>query len=112
MNEQPQESCVDVRENLTCTVVTSQYADVSVPMKLKPYANVGELVTECCGEPVIALRSCQGANCSCGCEITITQTICIRIPMEYGTETDVGDTTAICKRNPNCASTGANIGCR
>lgn len=110
MNEQPQALCAEKQQPITCTSVTSQYADVSVPLKLSPYANVGALVTECCGEPVLALRPCQSGNCSCGCEITITQTICIRIPIEYGTAADVGGTTAICKKNCNCASAGVMLG--
>ncbi|MEG1633942.1 MAG: hypothetical protein RR314_07825 [Oscillospiraceae bacterium] len=105
-NEQAREGCA-----FTCTSVTSQYADVSVPLKLKPYALVGKMTTECCGEPMFALRPCQGAGGSCGCEITITQTVCIRIPIEYGAEADVGDTTTACRRNSNCAG-GAGFGCR
>lgn len=110
MNEQTQEACSHEKEGLTCTSITSQYADVSVPLKLKPYAVVGKLATECCGDPVIALRQCQGVNCSCGCEITITQTVCIRIPVKYGVEADISDTAILCKKNLNCPNIGINVG--
>ncbi|SHK44175.1 hypothetical protein SAMN02745243_02955 [Hespellia stercorisuis DSM 15480] len=100
--EHTQESCGHQKECSTCTSVTSHYAAVSVPLKLHPYATVGELEMECCGEPVITLRPSQGTNSSCGCELTVTQTICVRIPLEYGTTADVGETSAICKSKPNC----------
>lgn len=112
MNEQKQEACSREKESLTCTSITSQYADVSVPLKLMPYAVVGKLVTECCGEPVVALRQCQGSSTSCGCEITITQVVCTRIPVEYGVEADVGDTAVICKKSLNCPGNCANGGYR
>ncbi|MEG0830641.1 MAG: hypothetical protein RSD88_08660 [Anaerovoracaceae bacterium] len=86
---------------LTCTSVHSQCAEVSVPLELKPYATLGELETECCGEPIITLHQNQGSTCSCGCELTITQSVCIRIPLEYGTKADVGETTSCCKRTSN-----------
>ncbi|MEG1661383.1 MAG: hypothetical protein RR332_02610 [Clostridiales bacterium] len=112
MNEQMQESCIREKEKSTCTSVTSQYADVSVPLKLNPYAIVGNLVTECCGEPIVSLRSCQDGNCSSGCEITITQTVCIKIPLTYGAEADSGDITVICKRRTNCGGNNINVCCR
>ncbi|MEG1501163.1 MAG: hypothetical protein RR396_04335, partial [Clostridiales bacterium] len=105
---QTRESCVHEKKSLTCTSITSQYADVSLPLKVKPYAIVGKLEAECCGEPIVAVHPCQGANCSCGCEITITQTVCIRIPVEYGADANTGDITAVCKRNQCCPNTGTN----
>ncbi|MEG0036222.1 MAG: hypothetical protein RR147_03815 [Oscillospiraceae bacterium] len=110
MNELVQELCGCERENLTCTSTTSQYADVSVSLKLKPYAIVGKMSTECCGEPVIALRPCGSGSCQC--EITITQTVCVRIPIEYGTEADIGETKTNCKKNCGCGDGGTSIPCR
>ncbi|MEG1771828.1 MAG: hypothetical protein RR352_00885 [Clostridia bacterium] len=94
---------------MTCSSVASQYADVSVSLKLKPYAILGKLATECCGEPMITTRSCQGANSFCGCEITVTQVICIKIPIEYGTDANIFDTSAVCRKVPNLST---NPNCR
>ncbi|MEG0144933.1 MAG: hypothetical protein RR739_02590 [Clostridia bacterium] len=103
--------CACEQDGLNCTSVAAQYVDVSVPLKLKPYAIVGDLTTECCGEPVVSLRPCPGGNCCCGCEITITQTLCVRIPVRYGANADVGDATSLCLRAPHCVNPGNNL-CR
>ncbi|MEG0369998.1 MAG: hypothetical protein RR593_08360 [Hungatella sp.] len=99
MEAHEQESCTCPEAQVTCTGVSAYYADLSVPIKIRPYAIVGNLETVCCGDPIISCRTGQGNNGSCGCEITITQTICIRIPVEYGTLADIGDTCISCKKN-------------
>lgn len=101
MEEQMQGACVGQKENPTCTSMSTYYADVSVPLKVMPYAVVGTIKTECCGDTTISFRSNQGTGCTCGCEITITQTLCIRIPVEYGTTADAGDTCVVCKKSQN-----------
>lgn len=102
MGTQTQEPCGSLKENLTCTSVSAQYADVGVPIKLRPSATVGNLETECCGAPALSIRPWQGENCSCGCEVIITQTICMRIPVIYDTVADIGEITVNCKKNSNC----------
>ncbi|MEG2002785.1 MAG: hypothetical protein RR107_06815 [Clostridia bacterium] len=86
--------------NDTCSSESAQYATVSVPINLKPYGNVGNVKTECFGQPTVTFAPRQGVNGSCGCEIVITQTICIRIPIEYGTVAQIGSTCFNCKKNP------------
>ncbi|MEG1687102.1 MAG: hypothetical protein RR022_02945 [Angelakisella sp.] len=104
MVDATQTSCGDQKENTTCTSVSAQYMDVSVPIWLRPFATVGTLKTECCSEPVLSLRSCQGTNGSCGCELTITQTICVRIPVEYDTYAEVGEPLVCCKKSQPCCN--------
>ncbi len=83
----------------TCVSVSSQYADVSLPLKVKPYAIVKKVETDCCGEPAVAVRrTCEG-GCA-GCEITLTQFLCIRISVEYGAEAEAGDATVNCRHAP------------
>lgn len=103
MEEQKQESCVSPNSDTsTCTNISTQHVDVGVPIKLKPYAIIGEVETVCTGNPVVSLRGGQGVNCchccGCGCEIMITQTIAIKIPVTYGTSADVGETIVNCKK--------------
>lgn len=100
MDNEKKESCGCQNNQLNCTKITTQCADVSLPIKIKPYAVVGNIETECFGKPIVSLRSFQGMSCCNGgeCEITITQSICIKIPVEYGAITDVGSTTVHCKK--------------
>lgn len=102
MDTQKQEYCAFKNENNNCTSVSSHYSDVRVPVNLKSYATVGDLVTQCCGEPTVSICPTKVGMCSCGCEIVITQTVCVRIPVEYGTVADVGKTTVRCKGNAGC----------
>lgn len=101
-NNSTENKCIPQYESTTCTSVVSQCADVSVPIKLKPYVLIGKVAAECCGEPIITLRQNQVVNCSCTCEITITQTVCMRVSLEYGTEIDVGDTRSTCASTLRC----------
>lgn len=73
-----------------CTRVVQQCTNIRVPIKLKPVANVGEIQSACCGKPEV---SCHLLKCGDDTvyELTITQSLCIRIPIEYGIEADVGE---------------------
>lgn len=84
-------------------------AEVSLPVRLQPNAAIGEISTECCGEPVVTVRQFCGSRC--GCEIVITQTVCVSIPVEYGAEAQAGDPGVICRKSGcrvclSCASAG------
>lgn len=78
----------------TCTNISEQYADVSLLVKVTPSATIGKVQTDCCGDPVVTVRQ----TCGCGsCEITIMQSICIRIPVEYQTMVEAGEPEVNCK---------------
>lgn len=88
-----------------CSKINYQYADIGVPVKVTPYAKVGRIKTECVGEPTVQC----GDNCSKrkdGCEVFISQNICVRIPIEYGAATRVGEPVI------NCGKCGSQGGCR
>ncbi|MEF9915995.1 MAG: hypothetical protein RR275_05055 [Lachnospiraceae bacterium] len=97
-----QGDCICGTENQTCTNILSQYTKVSVPIRIKPCAEVGELIADCYGEPTITVRQCQNSNCECGCDFVITQCICIQIPMEYSVESNVGSTAFTCNKMEDC----------
>lgn len=100
MEEKGKEGCMNHNKTTTCTSVSVQNADVSVPIKFKPFTTVGVPQTTCCGEPTITIRPNQGPNCCCSCDILITQEICIQIPIEYSTVVDIGESCANYKKNP------------
>jgi hypothetical protein len=88
---------VQQKKPKTCKKNVHQYADVLLPVKLEPVTIVGEITTECCGEPSVVCKN----NCDCHsnnyCELVITQTICIVIPIEYGINTSTGKSNIKCK---------------
>lgn len=80
-----------------CQGVGSQLATVCLPVSIHPYAVTGPAVVSCCGEMMLTpwCDRCRGKVNGC-CEFTITQTIKIDIPVEFGATVKVGDTFVEC----------------
>jgi hypothetical protein len=86
-------------EATTCPAVGYQSVSVCVPVIVKPFAKTGATTTTCCGEPVIVAgsnNSCKGTK-NGSCTFTISQDICVKVPVEFGATTEVGDTYVNCK---------------
>ena len=74
-------------ETLGCTRIGYQYAEISLPMEIEPRTELGDIMTECCGEPELRCQTCG----DCGkCELIITQKICIKIPVSYNANVCAG----------------------
>lgn len=84
----------------SCVSTTAQYVDISLPVKIKPNACVGEVRTECVTEPRVSLYPSCGSRCAC--EIVITQTLLIRIPIEYSATAETGTPCAQCYPPDEC----------
>lgn len=56
-----------------------------VPVTVTPYAKPGETVTRCCGDPVVVAgeTECDGVK-NGNCHFTISQTLCIEVPVYFG----------------------------
>ena len=89
----PQEKCREHEK--ACNKVVYQYADVKVPVKIKPKAIVGEIEAKYVGEPQV--KFCEG-HCKEACELVISQKICIKIPISYCVETHAGPDCVDCNR--------------
>lgn len=81
----------------TCPAVGYQAASVCVPVTVTPFAQAGVATTKCCGDPVVV----QGQNVSGGvkngaCTFTITQDICVSVPVDFGATAAVGDAYISC----------------
>lgn len=76
-----------------CSTVNRQYANISVPIEVKPKTRVGEITIECCDEPCV---ECCTNECENGLHIVVTQKICIKIPVKYQIESCVGEETISC----------------
>lgn len=81
----------------TCPAVGYQKVSVSVPVTIKPFAHTGTTRIRCCGHPVVVSGEtpCSGKK-NGSCTFTISQTICVEIPVEFGAATTVGDTFVDC----------------
>lgn len=94
--KQPPTNSVCSCPNDSCVKIGYQYADISVPVELKPSAAVGDIVIECCGEPNV---SCRESKCGDSCEVIITQKVSIKIPINYQVSARAGNSTVNCDFN-------------
>lgn len=80
-----------------CPGIGSQLATVCLPVSIQPYAITGPAMVECCGD-MILMHSCNHCRGKVDgeCDFTITQTIKIDIPVEFGATVKVGDTFVEC----------------
>jgi hypothetical protein len=78
--------------------VSYQAATVSVPVTLTPFAAAGPIVTYGLTEPVITpgITSLQGFIAT-STSFTVTQNICIAVPIEFGANVTAGDPSVISK---------------
>jgi hypothetical protein len=82
----------------TCPAMFYQNASISVPVTIIPYAKAGTTATYCCGDsrkcPCTCAESCCHNN---NCSFTVTQKICIAIPIEFGADIIVGSPNIDCE---------------
>lgn len=81
----------------TCPAVGFQKVSVCVPVTVTPFANPGHTKTKCCGNPRVSSSemTCPGKKNGV-CTFTISQTICVEVPVEFGAKAEVGDTFVDC----------------
>lgn len=93
-------------ENQTCPAVGYQKADICVPVTVTPFAQTGTTVTTCCGSPTVTSGTnvCPGSKNGV-CQFTISQTVCVAVPVNFGAAASVGDTYI------NCLSASADDIC-
>jgi hypothetical protein len=101
---EPEPSCSDKGE---------QMAEVCLPISVKPFANVGKIVVKCCGKAIIVpgTNICKGTPDG-NCDFTITQKICVEVPVEFGADVTPGDVHVACDGNncENCEDSKQNPG--
>lgn len=86
-----------VNENQTCPAVGYQTATICVPVTVTPFANSGATTTKCCGDPIVTAgkNTCGGVK-NGACSFTISQEICVAVPVAFGATSNVGDTYITC----------------
>lgn len=86
-----------LNESQTCPTVGYQSASICVPVTVTPFAQAGITSTKCCGDPVVTpgREVCDGVK-NGSCFFTITQDICVAVPVEFGAVATVGDSYINC----------------
>ena len=82
---------------VTCATVAYREIELCVPITVKPFANVKEVVVRCCGEPTIgnADDRCKGVVGGV-CDFNIHQRICVEVPVEFGAESHAEEVHVEC----------------
>ena len=80
-----------------CPAVGYQSASICVPVTVTPFAQDGVTITKCCGTPVVipGREVCGGVK-NGSCFFTISQDICVAVPVEFGAVATVGDSYVSC----------------
>lgn len=74
---------------IACNNVFYQTDLISVPVKVVPFAKAGISTVACCGSPVITSgNTCTGETDKV-CEFTITQKLCVKLPLRFGATVSV-----------------------
>lgn len=93
--------CNGIPVDETCPAEAFVRARVCVPVTVTPFVNPLPTTTLCCGNPIVAPippdtpTPCPGTR-NGSCRFTITQDICIRVPIEFGATTEVDDPFVQC----------------
>ena len=79
--------------NNGCNKIITQCVDVTAPVILSPTASVGTVTVACQGAPCV---SCTTDPCGTSATITLTQQICVTVPVRYGVSMNSGEPTISC----------------
>jgi len=87
----------------TCDAVGEQLVNICVPVSVQPFATVGPISVRCCGAPTVEPGTvCPGIP-NLSCDFTISQTICVEVPVEFGAVVNTGETNVLCA-GQSCAN--------
>ncbi len=84
-------------EPAPCKTYTYQTATVCAPVVVTPIVIPGATSTICCGDPVVTPgeRACTSGNTHC--YFTVSQRVCIEVPVTFGATATVGDARITCE---------------
>jgi hypothetical protein len=90
-------SVFDETQPQTCPAVGYQSASICVPVTVTPFAQAQPTVTKCCGSPTVTagLTPCTGTK-NGTCLFTISQDVCVSVPVAFGASAVVGDAYVTC----------------
>ena len=81
----------DMQITTTCPANIYREVELCLPVAVKPFATVQNPTVRCCGGPIVHLsyEPCHGRP-DVDCSFTISQRICVAIPVEFGAEVETG----------------------
>jgi hypothetical protein len=79
-----------------CDVTVYQDVDLSVPITVEPYVDLGEAIIECIEEPCLIPIPCGAWNKKSKCKFCISQKLCIMIPIEFKVDALSGPVSVNC----------------
>ncbi len=88
--------CSAKDESYNCDHVFYQTDLVSVPVKVVPFAKPGTSTVACCGSPVITAGDTCLGEAGGICEFTITQKLCVKLPLCFGARVSVDQAKIQC----------------
>lgn len=80
-------------EDCGCNKIVTQSVDIAAPVTLLPTACLGTVTVACQGVPVV---SCTADPCGTSSTITVTQRVCVTIPVRYDVSMSTGEPTIAC----------------
>lgn len=89
----------------SCNKVGTQCVDVSAPLVLTPTASVGTVTVTCQGAPDV---TCDTGAGGASCTVTMTQRVCVSVPIRYGVTLTSGEPSIACAGD---AEGGGSCGC-
>lgn len=97
MSENEQNVSILQQAAITCPATGFQPATVCVPVTVTPFATALPTTTFCCGRPTVTpgATTCPG-TINGSCRFTITQAICVAVPVEFGARATVGAPSVVC----------------
>jgi len=97
MSEAISSNRIDEGANRVCQAESYQRMRVFAPVTVQPYVRTGRTRTSCCGRASVepGISSCNGQQ-SGSCTFTISQVICVRIPVYFGADAETGDLCVNC----------------
>lgn len=85
-----------------CNKVGTQCVDIAAALTLSPTASVGTVTVACQGAPAITcVTNAEGTSCT----VTLTQQVCVSVPVRYGVTMTAGEPTIACADN-SCIGCG------
>ena len=85
-----------------CPTEVREEAIVTVPCTVRAYSEVGDVDLQCLGCPTISRNSSFTPGCpGSECRFTIRQKMCVKIPILFGADTDVGEGHVIYELDDN-----------
>lgn len=82
-----------------CNKVVTQCVDVTAPLTMTPTAVLGSMSVTCQGAPrVVCTADASGESCT----VTMTQQVCVSVPVRFGVSIAAGDKTIGCADSRGC----------